>query len=365
MITHKQRVQAALEGKILDRPAFAAWGPHLNLEDRNVKDFTRATINYQNVYDFDFIKVMPNGMYFPEAFGQKLRDAEHILDMTCKNTTKYVINDAHDWLKIKKPSMKTGVFAREIEVVKRLADYYQGDVPILPTVFSSLVWMGEMSGGFSRQDMIATHFSESESMAKVGLEIVSETNQQLMEEFIKAGADGFFLGYQGGIVEKMGKDHFEEYGKKIDIMEINRIKDKTWFNMAHACHTNRDTLELFLEYPVEAINWADQHKENYSMGEIREKTDKVLVGGLDHAKGENEGDINLMLKIETDLSGTNREEIKKRIKNKVYSALHASGNKTIISGGCLWSIGALPRFPLWKEVMEEIGQEINNGKEII
>ena len=33
MITHKQRIEAALEGKILDRPAYAMWGPHFNLED--------------------------------------------------------------------------------------------------------------------------------------------------------------------------------------------------------------------------------------------------------------------------------------------------------------------------------------------
>ena len=58
MITHKQRIEAALEGKILDRPAYAMWGPHFNLEDRNVKDFTDATIRYQEAYDFDFIKVM-------------------------------------------------------------------------------------------------------------------------------------------------------------------------------------------------------------------------------------------------------------------------------------------------------------------
>ena len=81
MITHTQRVKAALEGKMLDRPAFAAWGPHMNLVDRNAKDFARATIDYQNAHHFDFIKVMPNGMYFPEAFGQKLKDADFIPDV--------------------------------------------------------------------------------------------------------------------------------------------------------------------------------------------------------------------------------------------------------------------------------------------
>ena len=112
MITHTQRVKAALEGKMLDRPAFAAWGPHMNLVDRNAKDFARATIDYQNAHHFDFIKVMPNGMYFPEAFGQKLKDADFILDETWQNVQVNAINDPHEWAKLKVPSMKEGVFAR-------------------------------------------------------------------------------------------------------------------------------------------------------------------------------------------------------------------------------------------------------------
>ena len=31
----------------------------MNLVDRNAKDFTEATIAYQNTYQFDFIKLMP------------------------------------------------------------------------------------------------------------------------------------------------------------------------------------------------------------------------------------------------------------------------------------------------------------------
>lgn len=56
MITHTQRVKAALEGKMLDRPAFAAWGPHMNLSTAMPRNFARATIDYQNAHHFDFIK---------------------------------------------------------------------------------------------------------------------------------------------------------------------------------------------------------------------------------------------------------------------------------------------------------------------
>lgn len=68
---------------------------------------------------------MPNGMYFPEAFGQKLKDADFILDETWQNVQVNAINDPHEWAKLKVPSMKEGVFAREIEAVKRIADYFR------------------------------------------------------------------------------------------------------------------------------------------------------------------------------------------------------------------------------------------------
>ena len=47
----------------MDRPPFVGWGPHLNLEDKDVGDFTKAVIAYQNQHDFVIIKVMKNNIY--------------------------------------------------------------------------------------------------------------------------------------------------------------------------------------------------------------------------------------------------------------------------------------------------------------
>ena len=56
------------------------------------------------------------------------------------------------------------------------------------------------------------------------------------------------------------------------------------------------------------------------------------------------------------------EARKARIKAKVWQAVRDAGPKVILSGGCGWGIGSLPRFPLWEEVMEEVGQEIKDGQ---
>lgn len=356
-MTHKERLEAVKEGRKTDRPAFAAWGPHMNLVDRNLKDFAEATIAYQNAYQFDFIKLMPNGMYFTEDFGQKLKPAEHIFDDTWMNVQESAITDPHQWSKLRVPDLKKGALAREIEVCKRVNDYFQGDVPVLATVFSPFIWMGEMTGGFFHPEVILSHFEYSLKYVKPALEIIAETNERLMEAFVDAGAAGFFLGYQCGMAKRMGKEMFDEYAKKYDIRNINAVKDRTMFNMAHICHGDAQTSEWFLDYPVDAFNWADQEEGQHSIAEMRQLTDKVLVGGLNHGNGHDYKDLMCRYLPSSDFAGSDREEIKAHIKKKVCEALKAGGPKTVISGGCGWSEGSLPRFPLWREVMEELGEE--------
>ena len=109
-------------------------------------------------------------------------------------------------------------------------------------------------------------------------------------------------------------------------------------NLLHVCGTQRLRMEWALDYPVEAINWDDQEAETPSLAEIREQTDRILVGGLDRHR---------------DLEGENPEQIRRRIREKVIRATTQAGEKLIVSGGCDWSISASHYFPLWREVMEE------------
>ena len=70
-----------------------------------------------------------------------------------------------------------------------------------------------------------------------------------------------------------------------------------------------------------------------------------------------------MIKSPSDLSGSNRAAIKARVKAKVQQALRDAGPKLIVSGGCGWGLGSLPRFALWEEVMEEVGAELREAKQ--
>ena len=105
-------------------------------------------------------------------------------------------------------------------------------------------------------------------------------------------------------------------------------------------------MEWALDYPVEAINWDDQEAKTPSLAEIREQTDRILVGGLNRHR---------------DLEGDDPEQIRKQIRDKVSRAMTQAGENLIVSGGCDWSIPASRYFPLWREVMEEFALRSKQG----
>ena len=80
--------------------------------------------------------------------------------------------------------------------------------------------------------------------------------------------------------------------------------------MAHICHGDAETSEWFLDYPVDAFNWADQEEGQHTIAEMRQMTDKVLVGGLNHANGYGYKELESRYKPSADFAGDDREIIK-------------------------------------------------------
>ena len=354
-MTHKDRILAAVRGEWLDKPCYTAWGPHYSFEEQNAKDLAEALIGFQKAQDFDLIKHMPSGMYFTEAFGQQIPAATNMDFQAWMSVSKFVVNDPSDWLKITPKKILGNSLAREVECVKRINDHFHGEVPIIATVFSPFIWMGEMTGGFFRQDLIVDQFRNHEAECRKGLEVVEETNRMLMEAFVDAGAAGFFYGVQCGMARVMGKEMFDAYEKAPSVRCLEAVKDKTYFTMIHMCNGRRRECDWFVDYPSQALNWADTHNPTHrSFAEMREISDKVLVGGLNH-HAENVGYSERY--TPNDFTGADRDEIKSRIRGRVESALEQAGNKVVISGGCGWDFNSHHRFGIWHEVMEEIAEE--------
>lgn len=354
-MTHTERIRAVLNGDTPDRQPIAAWGHFMNLEDRNAVDFAKSLIDFQDAYQFDIVKIMSNSYYLTEDMGNVLRSSENGEDPAFLCATRLAVEKPEDWRKLKVPDISRGAMAREIEVAKRLVDYYHGTVPILPTIFSPLMWCVYLYMPMKEQFRyqftgkgLVPHIEEyllrHEKEITYGLEVVTETNSRLMEEFLRVGVDGFF--YSQPYAHKTWSDPalFERFAKQYDLKNLNTVADNAWFTMLHVCGTNWVDLDLVVDYPVQALNWDDAFEGNPSLKEGRAKSDKVLMGGMDRR---------------TDLLGSDREVIKRTIKMRAGQAKKDAGEKLILTGGCSWTGDSIHRFNLWQETMDELKTEVS------
>lgn len=332
-----ERIRAMTEGKPVDRPGVAAW-KHFYLEDRDPVDFVKRTCQFQEAYDWDFVKVSYNGYLMPEAFGADIAWSPD--SNTFPTMLKHNVNHPAEWEKLTPKSVKEGPLRREIEATARMVEHFKGEVPILPTIFSPLTAAQEMSCGWLNPWPIMADITYSPAELHKGLETITEVTIRFLEELTKVGVDGVFFATQLACYNRTTKEQYDEFGRKYDLDVLNAIKDKTWFNMIHIHGAEELFFEEIEDYPVQAFNWEDINS-NISLKYAREHSDKILCAGIEHLG---------------DLYQPDRFLLKGKLRERVKQAVDAAGrDKLIIGPGCVVPTD-VPEYRLnvLKEVVEEL-----------
>lgn len=337
-----ERIKALLEGKKADRVPVAGW-LHMPAVDRYVDRFVESTIAFTDKNDWDFIKVMPNGHYFAEAYGGKIHflgdprrwsaDIEEYPIRTAEDLTRLPVLDPEE----------NPVLKREVEVVRRLAEHYRGTKPILPTLFNSITWVQEMTHSTVPAETLEFLHTHNQELHQA-LETILQTNIKLADAYVDAGADGFFIASQYASSDLLTPEEFKEVNADYDLRLLEHINKKTWFNLMHVHGDKNLYMEEFARYPVQAINWENtpaglKEEEITSIRKARSVFKGILIGGTDQHH---------------DFYGS-REEVKAVLKKRLAAALEEDPTgKFILAPGC-----ALPLdvdkdiFTLFKEVAEE------------
>lgn len=336
-MTPYERIKAMVKGEPVDRPGASAW-KHFHEEDRVVSDLVKKTIAFEEQNEWDFVKVMANGVYVQEQYGADIRWSRDGVEFP--TTLRRVINSPRGFRELSLVDVTTGPVHREVEVVKRLMEHYGGKVPVTATVFTPLTYAQELYNGFQNPypfvDLVR-YYGED---LKEGLKVLTELTRNIIEEFVKAGVDGFFYSTQFGNGLQMTPELYEEFGRPSDLEGFAPAVGKTWFNILHIHGDDDLFFDKFLDYPFEAFNWQSTIS-NVSLADAAAKTDKILIGGLER---------------EYDFRIADRDQLKESVLNKVKAAAAAvPKNRLILAPGC-----ALPndvpefRFNVLKEVVEEL-----------
>lgn len=333
-MTGTERIRAILEGKTPDRVPISLW-KHVPIVDRDVKRFTEKTIELTDNDDYDFVKIQISAAHLTEAYGAEIEfndkeDAdfstyEKSPQITMFKVLKYPIEKAEDISKIQEINVReNAVLQRDHAVFENVLNYYHGTKPVLFTLFNALTWLQY----FSKNGAASTvqYLVENKEEVHQFLRNINNVNKQLVDWYVELGVDGFFFADRFTTNSIITESAFNEFVRPYDLELLNYIHEKksAWFNILHV-HGNADlNIKQYLDYPVEAINWEDlaagvDEDKLISAKQLRELTDKVLIGGIDRF---------------VDFVGT-EEEVKEKLQKRLEAfASQLPDNKFVFGGGC-------------------------------
>jgi uroporphyrinogen decarboxylase len=308
----RERIQATLKGEAVDRPAVSFWR-HFYKEETSAAGLAAAMLDFQEKYDWDFMKVNPRAEYHAEAWGNKYAYSGD--DFTKHALKEGRIKNENDWKELAILPPDQGVLGEHLKALRLIADGLDSDVPFVMTIFTPLSIASRLVNG---ADRLMQWIVAAPDALHQGLEAITKTFANFSTACLAAGASGiFFATTDCARSDLLSPRQYDVFGRKYDLMILDAVRDAE-FNILHVCKRN-NLLYHLLDYPVHAVNWDATDQTNPGIGDIVGRTEKTIIGGVNHAE-------HLL---------ANTPEM---ILNDARKAHHETGGKKwILGGGCTFS----------------------------
>ena len=242
------RVRAALRGEALDRPPYSFW-THLPGIDLDPQRLAAETAAFYRLYDLDFIKSMPNGLYCVEDWGA-LCDYSGIERGGVATVVRPPIVSVAGWNTLAHVDVARGSFGRELSHLAQLVRLVGPEVPVLATVFSPLTIAGKLSNGASRD-----HLERDPEALVHGLEVITEVTCAFTRAALARGCAGIFFAVQEATRDVIDEALYRRFGEPYDRRVLEAARGAGgWFNVLHM-HGEDVLFDVLKHYEVDALNW--------------------------------------------------------------------------------------------------------------
>jgi uroporphyrinogen decarboxylase len=268
--THRQRLEAALAGHVLDRPPIALWR-HFPVDDQDPESLAEATLHWQAAYDWDLVKVTPASSFCLRDWG--VEDTWEGSIEGIRRYTKRVVEDPKDWARLPVLDADSPYLAAQLNCLVLLRAQLPPETPILQTVFSPLAQAKNLAGN----ETLLAHLRFQPDYVWRGLETIMETTRRFVRAARAAGVDGIFYAVQHAQAHLLTRDEFQEFSRPFDLQVLEAARSM-WLNMLHL-HGENVYFDLVSSYPVQVINWHDRDTAP-SLAEAQTRFKGLVCGGL-------------------------------------------------------------------------------------
>jgi uroporphyrinogen decarboxylase len=306
-LTHRERMQACLgNDSALDHPPVALWR-HFPMDDQDPETLASATLDFQQHYDFDLVKVTPASSFSIKDWG-----AEDVWEGHTEGTRRYikhVIEKPQDWEHLRVVSPSATHLSRQLSCLKMIRAGLLPETPLLQTIFSPLAQAKNLAGG----DRLVVHLRMHPEAVLKGLDTIAETTRRFIEACIEVGVDGIFYAVRHAQAGLLTVDEYEKFGVPFDLRILEPALG-LWCNLLHL-HGENVYFSLAAKYPCQIVNWHDR------------ETGPSLAEGLKNFKGTVCGGISQ----NTIVLGT-RSEVQKEAADAISQT---GGHRLLLGTGCV------------------------------
>ncbi len=273
-MTKRERVQAALHRRPVDRPPVAFW-QHVPHRDHTARGLAGAMLEWQRRWDLDLIKIMSSGVYCVEDWGCKV--AYQGSPNGAKTCTQHAVRQLGDWARIKPLDPGRGALGRELEALRLILRGRSDDVPVLHTVFAPLTIARKLAGEQLDQDL-RDHPKE----VMTALDAITETVIRYVAEVGKTGADGIFYASQTASRDVMAEGDHAKFSMPYSWRVLESLDGSPLWTMLHV-HGRQIYFDRSATLPVAAMNWHDRLTAP-TLGAGLRRFKGAVVGGLNESQ---------------------------------------------------------------------------------
>ena len=270
MTTHKERIQACLYGEIIDRPPVALWR-HFPVDDQSPETLAKATIQFQQTYDFDIVKVTPASSFCLRDWGVEDKWTGHTEGT--RQYTRRVIHGPKDWEQLPILDPSSPHLADQLKCLRLIHSELDAETPFLQTIFSPLAQAKNLAGN----DTLIAHLRLHPDAVMKGLATIAETTRRFVEACLDRGIDGIFYAIQHAQASLLTLNEYNIFGIPNDL-NVLEASQGLWCNLLHL-HGHNVYFSLIDSFDFQIVNWHD--RETFpSLEEGKELFSGVVCGGM-------------------------------------------------------------------------------------
>ena len=273
-LSMRERMQACIKNDAaLDRPPVALWR-HFPVDDQSPETLAAATLDFQQHYAFDLVKVTPTSSFAIKDWG-----AADVWEGSTEGTRRYTghpIRTPQDWeiLPVLDPLTAPHLSA-QLNCLRQIRAGLGPNTPLLQTVFSPLAQAKNLAGG----ETLIVHLRQYPEAVLKGLQTIAETTRRFVEAAMQTGIDGIFYAVQHAQAGLLTLDEYKTFGLPVDL-KTTQPASGLWCNLLHL-HGRPVYFELVPAFaslfPI--INWHDR-ETSPTLAEAQKAFMGVVCGGV-------------------------------------------------------------------------------------